>query len=369
MPDTMKAVRFHGKEDLRFEDIPNPSLPPTHIRLTPAYNGICGTDLHEYSGGPNLCPTTPHPITRETVPLTFGHEFSGIVTEVGPAVPSDANIKPGDRVCVQPIIYDGTCGACKEGYINCCYSNGFVGLSGWGGGLAESCFVPASCVVKLPDNVSLRAGALIEPLAVGWHAVNMSEFEKLDVKNVGVLVTGGGPIGLAVIQALKARGAGKVIVSEISGKRKEFAKDFGADYVLDPTKDDVVARCKELCEGQGVHVAFDCAGVKPGLDAAILATRARGLIVNIAVWEKPVLINVNDLVFKERKYMGIATYQAGDFQAVLSAISEGRMKPEGMITKEISLDKVLKEGFESLLQDKGNLVKVMVQVRPPKDES
>lgn len=84
-------------------------------------------DLHEYLGGPNLCPTTPHPITGETVPLTFGHEFSGTIEEVGEGV---TDYKPGDRVAVQPIIYDDTCGACESGLHNCCWSNGFVGLSG-----------------------------------------------------------------------------------------------------------------------------------------------------------------------------------------------------------------------------------------------
>lgn len=125
---TMKAVRFHGKEDLRFESIPEPKCGAGQVKVKPAWCGICGSDLHEYMGGPSLCPTTPHPITGEQVPLTFGHEFSGVIEEIGEGVSDKFAV--GDRVCIQPIIYDGECGACKDGYINCCYKNGFVGLSG-----------------------------------------------------------------------------------------------------------------------------------------------------------------------------------------------------------------------------------------------
>lgn len=149
----MRAVRFHGKEDLRFENIPTPKCGKGQLKIKPAWCGICGTDLHEYLGGPNLCPTTPHPITGEKVPLTFGHEFTGKVEEVGEGV-SD-KYKVGDRVVVQPIIYDNECGACKEGHINCCAKNGFIGLSGWGGGLADHIVVPEYTVFKVPDNVPL----------------------------------------------------------------------------------------------------------------------------------------------------------------------------------------------------------------------
>jgi threonine dehydrogenase-like Zn-dependent dehydrogenase len=99
------------------------------------------------------------------------------------------------------------------------------------------------------------------------------------------LILGGGPIGLSVIQALKAHGDGTIIVSEVSTKRKAFAEDFGADYILDPTKDDIPERCKEICGGiRGVDCVFDAAGVQAGLDAAVLAMRARGTLVNIAIW-------------------------------------------------------------------------------------
>ena len=141
-----------------------------------AYNGSVAAvtghylpDLHEYLGGASIMPTTPHPITKESVPLTLGHEFSGVIEEVGEGV---HDIKVGARVTVQPIIYDGTCGACKEGYINCCDKNGFVGLSGasifrkrstwliwlagWGGGLSEHVVVPRNAVYEIPENVSIE---------------------------------------------------------------------------------------------------------------------------------------------------------------------------------------------------------------------
>ena len=126
-----------------------------------------------------------------------------------------------------------------------------------------------------------------------------------------------------MVQTLVAMGAGKIIVSEVASRRREFANRFGAHYVLDPTKDDVVSRVRELCDGSGVNVAFDAAGVQAGLDQAIQAIRARGTLVNIAVWEKTATFTPNWFVFRERRYMGIATYEDGDFQEVIDAIASG----------------------------------------------
>jgi 2-desacetyl-2-hydroxyethyl bacteriochlorophyllide A dehydrogenase len=308
-------------------------------------------------GGPSLCPEkTPHPITGETVPLTFGHEFAGVVEEVGEGV-SD-KFKVGSRVVVAPIIYDNECGACEDGLINCCWKNGFVGLSGWGGGLSEHLVVPEYTLYNCPDNVPLDVAALVEPLAVGWHAVASSPFQENDT----ALILGGGPIGLSVIQALRARGCKKIIVSEISGMRKQYAKDFGAHYVLDPTKDDIVKRCLELTNNKGVDVTFDAAGVQAGLDQAVNSLKARGTHVNIAIWEKRATFWPNDLVFKERKYLGVATYVRADFQEVIDALSDGRLDmAQKMITKRIEMNEVLEEGFLTLINDKDNQVKILVK--------
>ena len=168
---------------------------------------------------------------------------------------------------------------------------------------------------------------------------------------------------MALIQAIKARGEGRVIVSELSSKRKQFAEQFGADVVVDPAEEDLVTRCKDLTNGRGVDVVFDCAGVQAAMDQAVNTLCARGCYVNVAIWEAkctitPVLFN-----FKERSYLGVATYQEGDYQAVIDAISSGRIKPEGMITKKIKLDQVVDEGFSALIHDKENQVKILVAAR------
>ncbi|KAG8882175.1 hypothetical protein FRB98_003897 [Tulasnella sp. 332] len=354
---TMNAVRFHGQKDIRVDRIPIPTIKPGWVKIAPKFCGICGSDLHEYMGGANLIPSPghPHPITGETLPLTLGHEFSGIVEEIGDGV---AHVKKGDRVCVQPTIYDGECRACVRGLVNCCDKNGFIGLSGWGGGMSEYTTAPASAVKLLPNNVSLEIGALIEPLSVGWHAVDISPFKPGD----SVLVLGGGPIGLAVIQVLVGKKCHNIIVSEVSKQRREFAKQFGAHHVIDPTQADLVEEVERLTDGQGADVGFDAAGVQVAVDTAFKAIKARGILVNIAIWEKRATLFMNDIVFRERAYMGVATFALGDFEAVIKAVSSGIITPGGMITKKIPMDQVAEQGFKALIEDKDNHVKILVDV-------
>jgi threonine dehydrogenase-like Zn-dependent dehydrogenase len=343
----------------------------------------CNSDLHEYLGGPTFAPETPHPVTGETIPVTFGHEFSGTVIEVGKGV---TDFKPGQHVSIQPTIYDGTCSACHQGLENICYNGGFVGLSGWGGGLSDACVVPADYILPLPDSIPLDIAALVEPLAVGWHAVSRSPLEK----DSSILILGGGPIGIAVILALKARGCGKIIVSEISSSRQKFCSHFGTDVILDPTKDDVLTRVKEETNGDGVDIVFDCAGVAVGLTAACKSIRARGTVVNVAIWEEAVPFQPNDLVFKEGNYVACLGYLKQDFKDVIEAIGNGKLSPFGdtipnpstsycllldfahillgslkpgdMITAKVALEHVVDQGFKQLIENKEAHVKILVQI-------
>lgn len=359
----MRAARYHGKEDIRIEQIPVVPCGPGQIKIKPAFVGICGTDLHEFLGGPNFSPVHPHAVTGETVPIGMGHEFSGVIAELGSGVDSNA-FKIGQKVAIQPTIYCGHCGACENEVENACENGGFIGLSGGGGGLSDEVVVPSRAVLPLPSNIDLDIGALVEPLSVAWHAVSASPLLALPggPSNASVLVLGGGPIGLAVIQVLLAHGSKKVIVSEVAAQRQAFAREFGAHHVLDPRTSDVVTASRELCGHGGPDIVFDCAGVPASLETACKAIRSRGTVVNVAIWEKAVPFNPNMLVFREGKYVAVLGYQRVDFVAVIEAIADGRLKPARMITSRIRMEHIVDKGIWALVKDKDNQVKILVDV-------
>lgn len=352
----MKSVRFHGPGDIRVDEIEEPVCGKGQVKIRPAYVGICGSDLHEYTGGPVLIPKTPHRITHSTYPASMGHEFGGIIEEVGDGV---THLSPGQRAVVRPTIFDGTCSACKQGHNHCCENIGFIGLSGYGGGMSKKVVAPASHFYTIPDSISLEAAALIEPLAVAWHAVNLSPFKPGD----NVLVIGGGPIGMGVVQVLKMQGARNIMVSELMENRQRFCRDYGASHIIVPGEGDVVQRVREITGGVGADVIFDAVGVEKALIGAIPACRVQGTIVNIAVWEKPPSIPVNQLMYNEIRYMGAALYDEMSFLDTIRAVNYGQLKPESMITSRITLDEVVEKGFKALLEHKDEHCKILVDVQ------
>jgi len=362
----MRAALYYGKEDVRIEDIPEPECKDGYVKVKPAFVGICGSDLHEYLGGPTFAPTKgkPHPVTGGEIPIVLGHEFSGVVHEIGRGV---EGFTVGQHVVVQPTLacsdIPGStakdhCGVCDLGAENCCYKAGFIGLSGGGGGLSSAVVVPPNRVIPLPEKVPLDIGALVEPLSVAWHAVTASKIRA----GQSALILGGGPIGLAVIQALKAQGVDKVFVSEVATERQNFAKKFGATKVLDPRHEDVPAECNKLCDGMGPDVVFDCAGVPASIRTAGAAVRSLGTIVNVAIWEKEVPFNPNMLVFRESHYLGVLGYLKKDFEAVISALDAGSLKPGPMITRKIKLDDFVDDGLLALINEKEKHVKILIDL-------
>ena len=182
---------------------------------------------------------------------------------------------------VDPRIFCRSCSPCKDGNTQVCTTLGFKGLSGTGGGFSSTIAVDARMCHTLPEDVDLSLAALIEPLAVGWHAIATTNLS--DWSSKSVLVVGGGPVGLAVMIVLRAFGCQNIIVSEPATVRAAQNKSI-ADVVLNPLKDNVGARCRELTGGEGVAAVFDCAGNQKGFEAGMDALRYRGYYMNVASW-------------------------------------------------------------------------------------
>ncbi|MTT32108.1 zinc-binding dehydrogenase [Terrilactibacillus sp. BCM23-1] len=344
----MKAARWHNQKDIRIEDIEEPKVAPGKVKIQIKWCGICGSDLHEYLGGPIFIPVgEPHPLTHEVAPVTIGHEFSGEIVEVGEGV---NNFKIGDRVTVEPIF--ATHG--HQGAYNLDKNMGFLGLAGGGGGFSEYVSVDEELVFKLPEHVSFEQGALVEPSAVALYAVRSSKIKAGDK----AAVFGCGPIGLLVIEALKAAGVSPIYAVELSPERQAKAEELGA-IVVDPSKvDDTVAEIARLTDG-GVDVAFEVTGVPVVLRQAIQSTGIGGETVIVSIWEKGAEILPNDIVIKERTVKGIIGYR-NVFPAVLSLMEQGYFSADKLVTKKIALDDLVEEGFGALIKEKSQ-VKILVE--------
>lgn len=330
----MKAAVFHAKEDLRIEDVAEPAPGPGQVKLRNAFAGICGSDLHVYYSpeAAGLDFDRPHPLTGATLPQILGHEFSGTVVEVGEGV---SGVKAGDRAAVWPIYFCGECAACRRGMYNVCQRIGFHGLTSHGGGMAEFTTVDASKLHLLPENVDLRMGALVEPMAVAWHAVSRANIDAGDT----ALIAGAGPIGIGVLFALKARGIEKVLVSEPSAERRAIVAALGAT-VVDPAGEDLAAAVAELTDGDGVDAAFDAAGVGPAIASGLASLTPGGRVVVVAIHERPMELQPSQLVMAETDISGTLAYLPEDFDAVIAAMSRGAYDTTGWV-EQVPLEGVV----------------------------
>ena len=347
----MKAARWYKARDIRVEEIEEPKVTAGRVKIEVAWTGICGSDLHEYVAGPIFIPVgTPHPISKDVAPIVMGHEFSGTVSEVGEGVTS---VKVGDQVVVEPILACGECPACKQGKYNICKHLGFHGLSGGGGGFAKYTVVDERWVHKMPEGLSLEQGAIVEPSAVALHSVRISKLRAGDK----AVVFGAGPIGLLVIEALKAAGASEIYAVELSKERCQKAVELGAT-VINPTEEaDLVCRIRELTNG-GADVAFEVTGISSVLQQAIDSTKFEGETIIVSIWEKEASFQPNNVVLTERSMKGSIAYR-DVFPAVMDLMQQGYFPAEKIVTKRIPLDDVVTEGFETLVNDKSQ-IKILV---------
>ena len=349
----MKAAVWHGKKDVRIEEVSAPPSPPPHqVKVEVACCGICGTDLHEYLGGPIYIPDErPHPLTGSRAPIILGHEMAGKVVEVGKGV---SRVKEGDRVALCPIIGCLQCRWCTSGRMGICPDVAFLGVSWHWGGFARYVNVHDYMCYHLPSEVPYEVGALVEPFAATVRAVKRAGIKKGEA----VAVVGTGPVGLMAVQAARIAGAEQVIALEPAEKRQQLARECGATAIIDPLLDPV-SEIKNLTGGEGVDVVIESAGLeKTALLAGLIAHRT-GRIMVMGVFEKPVLFHFTDLVYGEKTVMGsMGGY--GVFDEAIRMMAEGKFKGEPLITGKIGLDDIVRKGFNALIHAKETHVKILV---------
>lgn len=354
----MKALRIHGRKDLRVDDVAAPGpCGPRQVLLQNSFCGICGTDLHEYLHGPIQIPQKPHPFSKAVLPLILGHEFSGVVLETGSEV---QDVQPGDRVSVQPNVIPGGDYYDRRGLSHLSNGLAVVGLSYPWGGLAERCLVNDYNVAKLPPEVSNEQGAMIEPAAVAVNVVENSGLQAGDT----VLITGGGPIGALVAMAASAAGAAKVFLSEPNPVRRELiAKWEVCTGIYDPLNQDVPEVVRSQTEaGVGVDVAIECVGNGRALATCMAAVRRRGTLVQVGLPTAPTEIDLHQLVTKDLTYRGSWAYKNTAWPKVIGMVASGKLPVQKAITGEVKLEDAVEQGFDALADPKSAHIKILVEV-------
>ncbi|MFC3098443.1 alcohol dehydrogenase catalytic domain-containing protein [Alteraurantiacibacter palmitatis] len=310
----MKAVTFQGLHTpLAFEDVPDPTPGTGELVVKVGRCGICGSDLHMTEDAAYGCKHGD----------ILGHEFAGEVVALGK---NTTGPKVGDLVSVIPLKSCGQCAHCLRGEVQWC-----TGFGLQGGGYAEYAVTRPNQCVPLPSGLTLADGALIEPLAVALHGVNLSGMKTGDK----VLVLGAGPIGLAVAFWARRLGAGRVAVQDIATFQQERALDMGADvFVVDPANPVASA---EAALGGKADVVFECVGV-PGLIAqGVEQVRPRGTILLLGLCTKPDTFNSFAMLSKEVRLVTSAFFTVQEYEAALKALEMGAVEPRVMVTGTITL--------------------------------
>jgi len=329
----MKAIVFTGPNGVETRDVPIPQAKEGWALIKVICSGICGTDVTIYLGA--------HP--RAKAPLVMGHEFSGILQQDIPG------IKKGSLVTVNPLLSCGTCEPCKTGNSHVCKTLKLLGID-CDGGMSEYAIAPIDKIVPVPEAVSEKLGAFIEPIAVAVHALRMAQYQAGD----SALVFGAGAIGLATAITLRRFGASDITICEPNPVRLEFARSLGFHCIL--SGPELLETLMQETNGDGYDFVFDCAGHQSVADILPDVVKIRGKIEIIAGYKKPPAMNYQKGMFKEFSIQFTRVYTHKDFQiaAKLSA-----MEPlfERLVNYELPPEEAQK-GFD-LLTSPSDAIKVM----------
>ena len=347
----MKVAVMNGIGKMGFveREIPQPKENEVLVKLE--YVGICGSDLHYYETGA-IGDYVVEP------PFVLGHEPGGVVVEVGENV---THLKVGDRVALEPGKTCGHCEFCKEGKYNLCPDVVFFATPPVDGVFQEYVAHEADLCFKLPENVSTLEGALIEPLAVGFHAAIQGDAH-LGQKAV---VMGAGCIGLVSMMALKARGVSEVYVVDIMEKRLEKALELGATGVINGMKENVAARVDELTVGKGMDLVVETAGTEVTTRQAIEIAKKGSNIVLVGYSKSGEMTLPMSLVLdKELTFKTVFRYRH-IYPMAIEAVASGKVNLKGIVTDIFTLDEAQK-AMDYSVNNKADIVKAVIKISEDK---
>ncbi len=338
----MKAAIIEKPGKVTIREVRRPGLRYGEVLIKVRVTGICGAEIHAYHG------THPYRIP----PVLSGHELAGDIEAIGEGI---QKFRVGDRVTVEPQIACKRCQYCLSGHYNLCTNKIVLGTKEWPGSLGEYITAPEEVVYKLPNHVLYEAGAFIEPLSVGLHAVRVAHLAKDD----NVLIAGSGSIGLSVLGAVKNYSEGKIICSDIRNFNLGLARRLGAYEALSASGSDFLEAMNQLTGGKGVDIAFVTVGSANAFEQSLQATRKRGKTIIIGLFTEKTHIDLSYILSNEKTVMGSLMYRREDFEESLNLIASGKFSPGEIITHRLPIE-CAQEAFDLVDKKSENVVKVML---------
>ena len=340
MKNLMKAAVFHGKHDLRIEQIAVPQIKENEVLVKVAYCGVCGTDVHIFEGDKGCAEVHP--------PIVLGHEFSGIVAEVGAAVQGR---KAGDRVNVDPNVLCESCKYCLSAKGHFCEHMTGIGTM-VNGGFAEYVAVPAKQTHLISEKTDMQSAAMTEPLACCLHGMDLCEIKPGD----RVLIIGAGMIGLLMLQLSRLSGAAFVAVSEPVASKREEAKKLGADLCIDPVPM-AGGEFEKLCQSYDFNCVIECAGLTRTIEQAIAAAgkKATVMLFGLTKPDDAVTLKPYDVFSKELTLRSSYINPYTQSRA-LALIEQGRVDVKSMACPPVPLEKLPEVLADAKLRAKGKFV-------------
>jgi L-iditol 2-dehydrogenase len=314
----MKALVLDEYNQLNYRDFPKPEIDADEVLVQVKACGICGSDVHGMDGSTG----------RRIPPLVMGHEASGVIAEVGENI---SNWKKGDRVTFDSTIYPLDDWYTRKGHYNLSDNRKVMGVSPGDykkhGAFAEYVTVPAHILYRIPDNVTFEQAAMVEPVAVAAHAVNISKIKPGD----SAVIVGAGMVGMFVVNMLKIAGANPIIALDLDENKLKLAKEFGATHALNSAENNVHQEIKKLTKGRGADFGFEVVGLSETVNLCINSLRKGGTAVLVGNLKPEITVPLQKVVTTELSLLGSCAIN-GEYELVLDLLASGKISVDKMIS-------------------------------------